>query len=75
MTDREGLLRSATLLAFVAVRGTDAEVAFVTDLAIGKDHLCDTLELIEPKYDEVDVAAAAHSFAADIEHVMENHQE
>jgi len=61
MTDREGLLRSATLLAHVAVHGTDAEVAFVTNLAIGKDSLCDTLEIIEPMYDEEDIAAAAEA--------------
>jgi hypothetical protein len=59
LSDREGLLRSATLLALVAVRGTDADVAFVTDLAIGKDRLCDTLEILDPKYDVKDVTDAA----------------
>jgi len=63
LTDREGLLRSATLLALVAVHGTDADVAFVTSLAIGKDSLCDTLEILEPMYDVEDVAAAAEALS------------
>ena len=63
MTDREGLLRSATLLALVATHGTDAEVAFVTDLAIGKDRLCDTLEFVELTYDVDEVAAAAEALS------------
>jgi hypothetical protein len=71
LTDREGLLRSATLLALVAVHGTDNEVAFVTNLAIGKDSLCDTLEILEPMYDVEDVAAAAKLCAESLKHVLD----
>jgi len=59
MTDREGLLHSAALLAMEAVHGSDEAVAFAVDLAIGKDRLCDTLDILSNKYDPKEVAAIA----------------
>jgi len=52
LTNRQGLLMSATLLALAATQGTDAEVEAVVDTALVQNRLCDALETLNQRIPE-----------------------